>query len=63
MGKRLFAGDSQPYTYELKHSRVSPSGLIAAIYVRDGEVKTGSFAQDQPSAAELARREKPKREG
>lgn len=62
-GKRLFADDGQPRAYELTHSRVSPTGMIAATYVRAGEVKTGSFAQDPPSDAELARREKLRREG
>jgi dihydrofolate reductase len=63
-GKRLFSGDSQPRAFKLTHSAVSPNGLIAATYVRDGEVKTatvgGAF---EPSAAELARREKLKHEG
>ena len=57
-GKRLFAGDGQPFAYKLTHSRVSHTGLIAATYVREGEVKAGNFADYQPSAAELARREK-----
>ncbi len=61
-GKRLFGDDGQPNTYELSHTRVSPTGLIAATYLRDGKVKTGSFAQNPPSAAELARRDKLKRE-
>jgi dihydrofolate reductase len=63
-GKRLFSGGSQPRAFKLTHSAVSPNGLIAATYVRDGEVKTatvgGAF---EPSAAELARREKLKHEG
>jgi dihydrofolate reductase len=63
-GKRLFSGDSQPRAFKLTHSAVSPNGLIAATYVRDGEVKTatvgGAF---EPSTAELARREKLKHEG
>jgi dihydrofolate reductase len=62
-GKRLFSDDCQPRAFKLTHSAVSPNGLIAATYVRDGEVKTatvgGAF---EPSAAELARREKLKRE-
>jgi dihydrofolate reductase len=62
-GKRLFASDGQPSAYKLTHSKVSPTGLISATYVPDGEVKTGDFAHDTPSAAELARRERLKREG
>ena len=63
-GKRLFGGDSQPRAFKLTHSAVSPNGLIAATYMRDGEVKTATVGgADKPSAAELARREKLKREG
>jgi dihydrofolate reductase len=62
-GKRLFADDGLPSAYKLTHSRISPTGLISATYVPDGKVKKGSFAQDKPSAAEVARREKLKREG
>ena len=62
-GKRLFSGDSQPRAFKLTHSAVSPNGLIAATYVRNGEVKTGTIGGTlEPSATELARREKLKRE-
>src|SRR6188474_25708 len=58
-GKRLFSGDSQPRAFKLTHSAVSPNGLIAATYVRNGEVKTGTIGGTlEPSATELARREK-----
>src|SRR5574341_1303986 len=63
-GKRLFADNSEPRAFKLTHSAVSPDGIIHATYVRDGEVKTGTIGGAQePSAAELARREKLKREG
>jgi len=63
-GKRLFSDDSQPRAFTLTHSAVSPNGHIAATYVRDGEVKTATVGGAiEPSAAELARREKLKREG
>jgi dihydrofolate reductase len=63
-GKRLFDESSQPSGFKLTHSAVSPNGLIAAIYVRDGEVRTAIVGgAKEPSAAELARREKLKREG
>jgi dihydrofolate reductase len=63
-GKRLFNGNSQPRTFILTHSVVSPNGVIAATYVRDGEVKTATVGGEvEPSAIELARREKLKREG
>jgi dihydrofolate reductase len=61
-GKRLFDETSRPRAFTLTHSRVSPTGLIAATYARDGEVQTGDFANQAPSAAELARRERLQRE-
>jgi dihydrofolate reductase len=63
-GKRLFDESSEPRAFELTHSAVSPNGLIHAAYARNGEVKTGDLpGADAPSPAELARREKLKREG
>ncbi|MBI5511128.1 MAG: dihydrofolate reductase family protein [Deltaproteobacteria bacterium] len=63
-GKRLFGDDSQPRAFRLTHSAVSENGLIAATYVRDGEVKTSTIGgAAEPSPAELARRQKLKREG
>ncbi len=63
-GKRLFDETSEPRAFRLTHSIVSPNGFIAATYVRDGEVKTATIGGAQePTAAELARREKLKREG
>ena len=63
-GKRLFSNDSRPRVFKLTHSTVSPNGLIAATYVRGGEVKTATIGGAvEPSAIELARREKLKREG
>ncbi|HEV8199961.1 MAG TPA: dihydrofolate reductase family protein [Candidatus Polarisedimenticolia bacterium] len=63
-GKRLFDGPSEPRAFELTHSAVSPNGLITATYVRAGQVKTGTVGGlEDPSPAELARREKLKREG
>jgi dihydrofolate reductase len=41
-GKRLFDESSQPHAFRLTHSAVSPNGVIAATYVRDGEVKTAT---------------------
>jgi dihydrofolate reductase len=63
-GKRLFDETTEPRVFKLAHSAVSPNGLIAARYVRDGEVKTGTIGGEQePTPVELARREKLKREG
>ena len=63
-GKRLFDQTSQPHAFTLTHSAVSPIGLVHATYVRAGEVKTATIGgAEKPSPAELARREKLKREG
>jgi dihydrofolate reductase len=63
-GKRLFDASSQPRTFKLAHGAVSPNGLIAANYVRDGEVRTATVGGAwEPSPAELGRREKLAREG
>jgi dihydrofolate reductase len=63
-GKRLFSEGSQPRMFKLTHSAVSPNGLIAATYARAGDVKTATVGGvTDPSPAELARREKLKREG
>lgn len=63
-GKRLFDQTSEPRAFKLSHSAVSPNGLVHATYVRDGEVQTTTVAgAEEPTTAELARREKLKREG
>jgi dihydrofolate reductase len=57
-GKRLFAEGTIPVGFKLIKSEVSPSGIIVATYVRAGAVKTGSFALEVPTEAELARRKR-----
>ena len=61
-GKRLFAEGTIPVGFKLLESGISPSGVIVARYVRAGEVKTGSFALEVPTEAELARRQRLKEE-
>lgn len=62
-GKRLFDETSQALAFRLKHSAVSPNGLIHAVYVPNGELKTATIVGAEiPTPAELARREKLKRE-
>ncbi len=63
-GKRLFDDASRPHTFTLTESAVSPNGIIDATYARAGEVKTTMVGSAvEPTPAELARREKLKREG
>ena len=55
-GKRLFAEGAIPAGFKLIESSISPGGVIVASYVRAGEPKTGTFALETPTEAELARR-------
>jgi dihydrofolate reductase len=62
-GKRLFGDGTVPMSLELVDSQVSTTGVVIATYRPAGPVRTGSFQLAEPSGAELARREKMKREG
>lgn len=42
-GKRLFGEGTMPVAFKLFESKISSKGVIVATYLRDGEVKTGSF--------------------
>jgi dihydrofolate reductase len=55
-GKRLFGDGSMPAAFRLTSSNASTTGVIMATYERSGEIRTGSFAQKQPSEAEIERR-------
>jgi hypothetical protein len=57
-GKRLFGEGTIPASFNLLDSKISTNGVIIATYERAGEVKTGSFAMENPTEAELARRKK-----
>lgn len=62
-GKKLFADGSAPHAYQLVRSRVSSTGTMLAHYQRAGDIKIGDTALENPSKAELARRERMEREG
>ena len=62
-GKRLFRQGATPTGLQLVNSKTSPKGVIVATYHRGPAIQTGSFAVEEPSPAELARREKWQREG
>jgi len=62
-GKRFFADGSIPRSFTLIDPKISTTGVMIGNYHRAGEVRTGTAATDAPSKAELARREKLKREG
>jgi dihydrofolate reductase len=55
-GKRLFDGGTVPAGLELASSQVSSTGVTMATYRTGAEIKYGSFAAEEPSEAEVARR-------
>lgn len=57
-GKRLFGGGTPPGAMRMVEHQFTPGGNIIATYRPDGAVETGSFHAEEPSAAELDRREK-----
>ena len=62
-GKAIFTDrGAKPGAMRLVEHKVSNTGVILATYEPAGEVPIGSFAMDEPSAAELERREKLARE-
>ena len=56
-GKRLFDRGTVPSGLNFIASKASGTGVIVAIYAPGGELKTGSLLLDNPSEADLARRE------
>lgn len=57
-GKRLFAEGTIPAGFRSVECKCSPGGVIVASYIRAGEVRTGSLALQEPTEAELSRRER-----
>lgn len=57
-GKRLFADGVKSGAMKLVDSKVSTTGVIIATYEPAGPVPIGSFITREPSALEIARREK-----
>lgn len=57
-GKSIFDGTQRAGKLKLTDHFVSESGVIFSFYAPDGEVPVGTFAPDEPSKDELARREK-----
>ena len=62
-GKRLFGQGAIPAALKLTSSAVSTTGVTMSVYERAGEVTVGTFELPEPSEAELARRERIRREG
>ena len=57
-GKRFFGAGTMPGAMSLTSSKATKTGVTINTYARAGEVKTESFEFDEPTAAELARRER-----
>lgn len=57
-GKRLFAGGTVPRGLKLVDSTVSTTGVLMSTYETAGEVEHGSFALEEPTHAEVERRER-----
>lgn len=55
-GKRLFGQGTLPAGLKLIDSKTTSTGIILTIYEPAGDLKTGSFALDNPSEIELANR-------
>jgi dihydrofolate reductase len=62
-GKRMFGQGAIPAGLKLVDTKASTTGVTMSTYLRAGPVSTGSFALKEPTEAEIARREKMKREG
>jgi dihydrofolate reductase len=61
-GTKLFGPGTTPMSFKLTSNRVSGKGVSMSRYERAGDVVTGDFAMNPPTAAEVARRERMKKE-
>jgi dihydrofolate reductase len=55
-GKRLFGDGAVPTGLTLTDSATSSTGVLMVTYTRGGDVKYGSFAREEPTEEEKARR-------
>jgi dihydrofolate reductase len=55
-GKRLFGAGTIPAALRLVANEVTATGVTIGTYVRAGDIDTGSFEFEEPTAAELERR-------
>lgn len=62
-GKRLFDGTARPHAWTLTRTRQTTTGVVAHTFERtDQPPPTGTFGEQRPGEAELARRERWARE-
>jgi dihydrofolate reductase len=57
-GKRFFGAGTIPVALKLTDSKVSQTGVTINVYERAGEIDTGSFEFEEPTAAEIERRKR-----
>jgi dihydrofolate reductase len=57
-GKRFFGDGTIPVALKLVDSRVSKTGVTTNVYGRAGDINPGSFEFDEPTEAEIQRRER-----
>ena len=57
-GKRLFDDGTVPAGLKLINSKVSTTGVVIGTYVPAGDIPIGSFALEEPTDEEIARRSK-----
>jgi dihydrofolate reductase len=48
-GKRLFENGAKPCALRLVASKISTTGVVMSTYVPDGDVRTGTVGQDEPT--------------
>jgi dihydrofolate reductase len=56
-GKRLFGQGTIPAAFEVTDSQTATTGVLLVNYKRAGDVQYGSFALEEPTEAEVERRE------
>src|ERR687897_1074683 len=57
-GKRLFGDGTIPAALELLNSRTTKTGVTMNTYQRAGDIDVGSFEFDEPTEAEIERRQR-----
>ena len=57
-GKRFFGDGTLPAALKLVDSKVSKTGVTINTYERAGDINRGSFEFDEPTEAEIERRER-----
>lgn len=62
-GKRLFGEGTRPVGLKLVEHAVSTTGVMIGRYIREGVVEIGDFGLAHPTKAELARRDRMRKEG